>query len=116
MHPHYMQVKPELSHTERHREQNNTSILEVYRNQQYITAGFEAPGTRLECMHLSHVAHSVLVVLVDASPLNTCNTSLQVCMDNRKHFKQHTLLPGQTVWTPLYATKLHPKLKVVMDE
>ena len=63
----------------------------MYRNKQYIWLVL----SRLECMHLSHVAHSVLVLLVDASPFNTCHTSLQVCTDNRTnkqtaYFKQHT--------------------------
>ena len=43
-------------------------------------------------MHLSHVAHSVLVLLVDASPLNSCHTSLQVCMDNRNGLDTFHLL------------------------
>ena len=42
--------------------------------------------------YLSPVAHSVLVLLMDANPLNTYHTSLQVCMDN-KTSRWHTLLP-----------------------
>ena len=50
-------------------------------------------------MHLSHVAHSVLVLLVDASPLNSCHTSLQVCMDNRNGLDVHFIYHVRTVAT-----------------